>query len=331
MIVKLLDFGVAKVRKDPSQLDRSKSLTQTGGLLGSPLYMSPEQAIGAKTFDARTDVFSLGVVLYEMLTGRVPHEEHETIGRLIIAICQEPAPHVQDLAPWVPGPIAWIVHKALEIDPGDRYPTALAMLDAIIEALPEGWEIEPSTVTSLSKAEIQTTAPRLELPHARSGTGRSALAATIPIDPSDVPRAAGADRSEGGRDTTVRTRPRARLVTFLSAGLFVALAIAVVIVAAKTAPRPIETRAAIDPKPADSAAVSPPPGASAQPPAPAARPDTSTVAARDDKAGGRPAAPRKQGSLTPAPAPTSGTPSPSPAASTAPAASRKLGTSDSFE
>ena len=195
-VVKLLDFGVAKIRKNPADLEASRSLTQTGGLVGSPLYMSPEQAIGTKTFDARTDVFSLGVVLYEMLTGRVPHEAHETLGRLIIAICQEPAEHVQSIAPWVPGPIAAIVHKALEIDPGDRYTPALAMLDAIGEVLEDGWELEAGALTPLTEAERATEEPRLTLPRARNGTG--ARLAMTPPDGEVV-----LTRTENGQRTTV--------------------------------------------------------------------------------------------------------------------------------
>src|SRR6185369_16349892 len=88
--VKILDFGIAKVRADAAQREGGHKLTTTGALLGSPLYMSPEQAQGLKTIDHRTDIWSLGAVLYEALTGRPPHDDVDALGRLIIVICSEP-------------------------------------------------------------------------------------------------------------------------------------------------------------------------------------------------------------------------------------------------
>ena len=67
-------------------------LTQTGKLLGTPLYMSPEQAQGAKDIDARTDIWSIGAVLYETLTGQSPFADADNLGTLILAICSQPPP-----------------------------------------------------------------------------------------------------------------------------------------------------------------------------------------------------------------------------------------------
>src|SRR5262245_5329880 len=72
VIIKLLDFGIAKIKMDQSQETESAGLTKTGNMLGSPLYMSPEQARGAKGIDHRTDIWSLGVVLYQALCGKTP-------------------------------------------------------------------------------------------------------------------------------------------------------------------------------------------------------------------------------------------------------------------
>src|SRR5258706_14405520 len=94
-----------------------------------PLYMSPEQARGTDPIDARADIFSLGVVLYEALTGGTPHQHVGAMGEIIIRICQVPAPPLQDLAPWVEGDVADPVETALAIDPEGRFPTPDAMLD----------------------------------------------------------------------------------------------------------------------------------------------------------------------------------------------------------
>jgi serine/threonine protein kinase len=97
IILKVVDFGIAKM-VDPVNQEET-GLTVTGGMLGSPLYMSPEQAKGRKDIDHRTDIWSLGVVLYKALTGQVPHAGHDTVLTLMMALCTEPAPPIQDLAP----------------------------------------------------------------------------------------------------------------------------------------------------------------------------------------------------------------------------------------
>lgn len=143
---KLLDFGVSR-RTEPA----AKNLTQEGMLLGTPDYMSPEQARGLRDIDARTDIYSMGIILYEALSGRLPFES-ENIGDLIVMITtQPPTPitaHVPDLA----HPLVEIVERAIAKDREQRFPTAREMRWALIEAFRgDSFGDMDSGVTSVSE------------------------------------------------------------------------------------------------------------------------------------------------------------------------------------
>jgi eukaryotic-like serine/threonine-protein kinase len=127
-IVKVLDFGIAKVTSSLS--DDGRSSTRTGTLLGTPLYMSPEQARGLRTIDSRTDLYSLGLVTFTMLTGRLPFSG-ETLGDLLLQICSEPLPKLRAAAPALPPAMEDWFQKACARQPDDRYPTAQAFIEAL--------------------------------------------------------------------------------------------------------------------------------------------------------------------------------------------------------
>ena len=132
LVVKLLDFGLAKAMTPEALGDiGKKSLTGIRAVVGTPLYMSPEQARSAKTIDGRSDLWSLGIVLYEALTGRTPFEEDATsLGDVILAICTKQA-RIANHAPGLPRNVELIVDKALDIDTTHRFQTAKEMADAI--------------------------------------------------------------------------------------------------------------------------------------------------------------------------------------------------------
>jgi serine/threonine protein kinase len=169
VIVKLLDFGIAKVRADQFSGASDHGLTRTGAMLGSPLYMSPEQAKGSKDIDHRSDIWSLGVVLYEVLAGSAPNAELTTIGELIIAICAGAPRPIQEVAPWVPAEVAAIVHTAMSPDPAARFASAAAMHAAIAGLLPNGNALDETLLTPVSPQQRRTTAPRLAMTTATSG------------------------------------------------------------------------------------------------------------------------------------------------------------------
>jgi serine/threonine protein kinase/pimeloyl-ACP methyl ester carboxylesterase len=128
-IVKVLDFGLAKLLEDHARemVDheadtRALLLTDPGKVLGTPQYMSPEQARGQE-LDARTDIWSLGVVLYEMLAGRPPFRG-ETKSHTVVSILENEPPPLTTFAPDIPAELQRIVRKALTKDPDSRYQTA---------------------------------------------------------------------------------------------------------------------------------------------------------------------------------------------------------------
>jgi serine/threonine-protein kinase len=173
IVVKLLDFGIAKVKMDELG-NTAQGLTRTGNMLGTPLFMSPEQAKGLKSIDGRTDVWSLGAVLYQCLSGAPPHEE-ETVGQLILAICSEPVRPVQEIAPWVSPETAAIVHRALRIDPADRYQSAAELLTDIGAVLDNSWSITPEMIVPLPEEQRGQVARRVVVSDKRHISNRDSM------------------------------------------------------------------------------------------------------------------------------------------------------------
>jgi len=124
---KILDFGLAKMVHDPnsSEAAMEDSLTAMGVIPGTAVYMSPEQARGEE-LDARSDLFSLGVVLYEMSTGKKPFATGNVITTLDAVLNQKPVSPLQ-LNPKLPPDLEGIIGRAMEKERGHRYPNALAM------------------------------------------------------------------------------------------------------------------------------------------------------------------------------------------------------------
>jgi eukaryotic-like serine/threonine-protein kinase len=162
VIVKLLDFGIAKVSMDQAQDAETAALTRTGSMLGSPLYMSPEQARGNnKDIDHRADIWSLGVVLYQALAGKTPWHDITALGQLILAICQDTPQPVQQHAPWVSAEVAAIVHKCMKQDASLRFQSAMEMFQAIRPLLGNSWTITDDMVVSLNDTARAQVAPRM--------------------------------------------------------------------------------------------------------------------------------------------------------------------------
>lgn len=158
--LKLLDFGIAKVL---TETDGAVVVTQRGELLGTPQYMSPEQAIG-KPVDNRSDIYAVGILLYELLAGTPPFDEGTPMEVLTKQITAPPPPLLERLAPeaGVPAAVHQIVSRALAKDPQDRFATVEAMAQALHDA-----EQEPPPPPS---AESSSTAATPDAAQWASGT-----------------------------------------------------------------------------------------------------------------------------------------------------------------
>ncbi|MCU0878144.1 MAG: protein kinase [Pirellulaceae bacterium] len=121
--VKILDFGLAR------HLETASGLTQAGEIVGTPHYMAPEQARN-KNLDPRTDLYSLGCVLYRMVTGRLPFAGETLVATLTAIAVDSPTP-VRELNPHVPPALADLIHKLLAKDPADRHASAAALIDEL--------------------------------------------------------------------------------------------------------------------------------------------------------------------------------------------------------
>ncbi len=189
-VVKLFDFGVARV---PSE---DNKLTQDGALLGTPEYMAPEQLL-AREVDGRTDLYALGVTLYECLAGVVPFEGN--FGEVLLKVSTEPLPRLLDRVADVPPELAIAIERAVSRDAGARFPDAQAFARALRRAAPNA---APGSLLGIRQA---SSAVLTRSPGSTSLPSSSAKASPIsltrgPVVPPPLP-------------TTRRRFPRAPYVT----------------------------------------------------------------------------------------------------------------------
>ena len=190
--VYLADFGIARM------LEGSNKLTQTGMISGTPQYMAPEQAMGT-TVDARADIYALGVVAYELLTGRVPFTADTPVAVLLKHVQEPiplPAPHE------VREPLVRVLLKALAKKPEDRWPSAVAFVAALESALRD----EP-TATVLPTLELTADTVSATATQPSPSALRPVTRATVPT-PTRPPRAA---TSPSAPPALAATRPRRRI------------------------------------------------------------------------------------------------------------------------
>jgi eukaryotic-like serine/threonine-protein kinase len=123
---KILDFGIAKLSGEAPEMHK----TRTGALIGTPMYMSPEQCRGAGEVDHRSDIYSIACVTYKLITGRPPFDGNGS-GEVIAAHLREPPPFAAALVPDLPDMIDLILQRCLKKDPAQRYQSMTELADAL--------------------------------------------------------------------------------------------------------------------------------------------------------------------------------------------------------
>ena len=308
--VKIIDFGISKFQ---STTDAPHNQTRTGTIIGTPAYMAPEQARGLREADARTDIYAVGVILYEAVTGRCPFEGTSTNDLLFKIFLNEPTPIdsiVQDVDP----AFGSLVMKALAKEPGDRY----ARAEEFIAAL-DAWA---QTGQGVAVAQTMTPATLIE-------RSPSAVSVVTPPQRSDMGHAptqgAWGDSRSGSTGGIPAGLPTARsqraLWLALSAAAVLLIGSAAVVAnrlgAHETPPAPTTAAAAVTPPPSpsippppavssvSSAATDPPPAVNAAipPPDTSSKPPAASSSATGAAGTGAP-----KGSATPSATATAPTP-----------------------
>ncbi len=176
VVPKIIDFGIAKVTDEQGQ---SAQNTRTTQVLGTPFYMSPEQARGDRAVDQRSDIWSLGVVLFYALTRRYPHEGATTNLIITNIIARQPTP-ITHYTPTLPQPVVELVHGALQYEPEQRY----ASMDAFTQAARSCLAALDSHVDAASAARISNAAPMPQQPAPDVYTVAPQVMATVPMESS---------------------------------------------------------------------------------------------------------------------------------------------------
>jgi serine/threonine-protein kinase len=247
LFAKIVDFGVSKIER-PKNRTAPLALTGRGTVLGTPFYMCPEQARALPDVDGRADLYSVGAILFECLTGRPPHTG-ETYEQVILSICMADAPDPRAIDPRIPANVASFLARALARDRVHRFASAERMLAALHEIAPDEkkrvpLDVAPETLVSPGALPVATEVPLssahvraadvAERDHAAAETrlvgSLSGPAANVPADGSGVAHApivnrARADKPPARSATPIPELPpqrRTRATTAMIATAFLA-------------------------------------------------------------------------------------------------------------
>jgi len=239
-LVKVLDFGVSKVETAPG----SKGLTQTTTVMGSPLYMSPEQMRSARNVDPRSDVWALGVVLYELLTGAVPFDA-ESMPELCLKVVGDPPRPLAQFRQDLPPEIEAVIHRCLAKKPEERFPDAAALAEALAPFASDGSRL------TIERARLVTSGMRQT-----GGDGKKVPAQAITASPVVEMRQTPSPWSGSSGNTEAKPKSKGPMIAALAALLVVAAGAG--FFALRGGARDATTKAAAAPPPPATTATAPP-------------------------------------------------------------------------
>jgi serine/threonine protein kinase len=290
-IAKVLDFGIAK-----TNVELVSGATKTGAMLGTPYYMSPEQAQGTKSLDLRSDLWSLAVIVFECVTGVRPFES-EALGDLLMRIMVAPLPVPSQVAQVPPGFDAWWTKAAMR-DPAQRYQSAKELAEALALAL--GVTVVPHTVERplLATAPLTTPLPRPATPAPAPQTMSEAVLPLLHPKLAATTGAAVVGRTQDGTEAAPLPARQSRGLAIGAA--VIGLGAAAGIAFALWSRTPSNAHAASPSVTATTATTADPPAQ--PPPPPAATQPTETAAAHAPPSAEAPAEPAatKSAAVTPA-------------------------------
>ena len=273
-IVKLLDFGIAKLQGDGEAANQ----TRTGQLLGTPLYMSPEQCRGARLVDSRSDIYSLGCIMFEIFCGRPPFVA-PGLGDLMIAHVTQPPPDPLEFAAGLPPAVRQLLLRCLKKEPADR-PTVNVLAAALeaagapdivrlqmpvqtaglaTPAAPVRSPVEetvPAPIASMATPAARPRAPQGPLAAATPGAGASPRPDSGPYRVTPPPTTLGGVATEVV--TRLAARRRRKLIGLGTLALAGVAAIAVVALRRSAPDALVPGAARVDTAPAPAAAPAPP-------------------------------------------------------------------------
>ncbi len=216
--VKLLDFGIAKLQAPDGGDGGGTFRTQTGQLIGTPAYMSPEQCMGKADLDHRTDLYSLGCILFHVLCGRPPFLSEHGSGVLIAAQLRDPPPPPRSLAPTLAPALEAIVLRLLEKEPDARYASAVEVKAALIAAGAEA----PST--ALLAAQLGAAPTERQVAPGPTSTSSTSSAAAGATPTTTRSGAAGEVATPTPADGAAAARPAGPARWLMIGGAAVAIA-----------------------------------------------------------------------------------------------------------